>query len=146
METYDEAIQLCKQTHDVKPELRKFLQQAREVAIKNTHKTPYLRKALHYDEMLVDMAREEFGSADSRYAEAIFQKANTSVLITPDDTASILDDLDTAYAVEEKQTEFSILMLRIMLLKAKLFETKLNNSKQALSIYSKCLLIVQEQS
>ena len=95
--------------------------------------------------MLVDMAREEFGSADSRYAEAIFQKANTNVFVAPDDTASILDDLDTAYAIEEKQTKFSILMLRIMLLKAKLFENKLNNSKQALSIYSKCLLIVQEQ-
>jgi len=88
------------------------------------------------------MVREDFGSADSRYAEAVFLKANTKLLARPNDTASILDDLDTAYAVEEKQNNSSILLLRIMLFKAKLFETKLVNFKQALSIYNKCIFIV----
>ena len=37
-------------------------------------------------------------------------------------------------------------MLRVMLFKAKLFETKLNNSRQALNIYKKALTIINDSS
>lgn len=57
-----------------------------------------------------------------------------------------MDNLDEAYEAEERAVGdvYTVLKLRILLLKAKLFETKLSNAKQAMSIYSKCLLAVDQ--
>jgi tetratricopeptide (TPR) repeat protein len=145
MKRFEEAIEFCRDDSKVSCELSKLLVYARDLAIKSNN-SRFLKKAVEYDEILVGMAREEFGQNDTRYAKAIFEKVNTCILAYPENVSQMLDDLDQAFSIEETSHQGSCLelILRIMVLKAKIVETKLQNTKLALSIYSKCLSIVDQ--